>query len=88
SRLNVDRGNLVKDNDTTPLVVINQMRPIEVTFAVPQRLVAQIQSAQASSPLMVTVTPAKGTGAPIQGQVVFVDNQVDTTTGTLQLKAR
>lgn len=112
-------GDLVRANDTTPLLVINQISPIYVTFAVPGRYLTEIRRYQAQKPLDVQAriqsAPAAGSGGPpshdstaagsnpeapapaVQptaakgplevGQVNFIDNAVDATTGTIKLKA-
>lgn len=81
-------GNLVKANDANPLVVINQVKPIYVSFAVPEQNLAQIRTHMATGPLQVSVAPP-GTSAPRPGgQLVFVDNAVDAATGTIRLRAQ
>lgn len=85
----VHLGNLVKANSTTPLVVINQIRPILVRFAVPQRDLPDIQHYSAGNALAVHAIPGQdSTVAPVNGTLAFVDNNVDTTTGTVTLKAK
>ncbi len=84
----VRQGNLVRPNSGTPLVVINQIHPILVRFAVPQRELSLIQSYSSKAPLKATARPGQGTGVPVLGSLSFVDNGVDTTTGTVLLKAR
>jgi len=90
-------GDLVRANDTTPLVVINQLAPVYVAFAVPGRLLADVRRYQARKPLLVTATapaaasdtgtaPAPNAGVA-RGGVTFIDNAVDVTTGTIRLKA-
>lgn len=80
-------GNVVRASAGTPLVVINQMAPILVRFAVPATYLGEIRR-RAGHSLPVRATPVgdDGTGQP--GTLVFVDNAVDTLTGTIQLKAR
>jgi membrane fusion protein, multidrug efflux system len=83
----VKRGNLVKANAPTPLVVINQISPIQVRFAVPATYLADIRR-RAGHDLPVRATPVgDGTAATQLGQLVFIDNAVDSLTGTIQLKA-
>ena len=84
-RVLVDRGNLVQAN-ATDLVVINQVRPIEVAFTVPADAVNEIRRRAASNELEVTATQA-GDTTPTAGRLTFIDNRVDPQTGTLQLKA-
>lgn len=84
----VRQGNLVRANAATPLVVINQIHPILVRFSVPQRELAQVQRYSRQGALKATALPGQGTGMPVLGSLSFVDNGVDTTTGTVMLKAR
>jgi multidrug efflux system membrane fusion protein len=84
-RLLVRPGNLVRAN-TDPLVVINQIHPILVRFAVPEASLAEIQRHRRNR-LAVLVSPSKQDTAFDSGVLTFVDNNVDTTTGTVLLKA-
>jgi multidrug efflux system membrane fusion protein len=83
----VDAGNLVKANDTTPLVVINQTRPVYIVCSVAERYLAEIQDRMASGGLTIEASVPDSDLPPVSGEVVFVDNQVDMTTGTIRLKA-
>ncbi len=80
-------GNLVKANDTTAMVVINQIQPIYVTFSVPESYLPEIKQYQAHGALRVEATPPNDLRGPEAGVLAFIDNQVDTTTGTIKLKA-
>lgn len=81
-------GNLVKANDVNPLVVINQVKPIYASFAVPEQQLAAIRRHMAGGPLAAEAT-ATGADQPLaQGELVFVDNAVDSATGTIRLRAR
>jgi membrane fusion protein, multidrug efflux system len=82
----VHAGNLVTANAPEPLVVIHQIRPIYVSFAVPEAQLAEIKGRQAEAPLAVAAAPEEP-GPPHVGQLTFIDNQIDRTTGTIQLKA-
>ena len=85
----VRQGNLVKANSTPPLVVINQIQPILVRFAIAQSQLPDIQRYyRGGNALLVRATPSEGTGVPLLGTLAFVDNNVDSTTGTVLLKAR
>ena len=85
----VRQGNLVKANSEPPLVVINQIQPILVRFAVPQSQFPDIQRYyRGGNALQVRATPSEGSGVPLTGTLAFVDNNVDSTTGTVLLKAR
>jgi multidrug efflux system membrane fusion protein len=83
----VTGGNLVKANDTVALVTINQVTPIYVSFSVPQDTMPEVQRRMGAGAVPVTVTINGDTSGPIQGQVTFINNQVDSSTGTMQLKA-
>jgi multidrug efflux system membrane fusion protein len=83
----VHQGSLVRSTDTTPLVVINQIAPIRVAFAVPGQYLATIRANQAKSALLAEARMPGGTSAASSGTVTFIDNTIDTTTGTIKLKA-
>ncbi len=83
----VYEGNLVKANDTTPLVTITQATPIYVTFAVPEGDLAKVNRARAAGPVRVEAALPSDEAHPVAGVLSFVDNAVDTTTGTIRLKA-
>jgi multidrug efflux system membrane fusion protein len=80
-------GSLVRNNDTNPLVIINQVSPVYVSFAVPARLLEQIRGERAHQGLRVLAAPAGTTDAPVTGSVSFLDNAVDPATDTIRLKA-
>lgn len=81
----VKAGNLIKENDTT-LVTLLQMRPIYVTFSVPQQQLAEVRRYNAERPVMVEAVTSGGTTE--RGTLRFIDNAVDMTTGTIKLKAQ
>jgi multidrug efflux system membrane fusion protein len=85
-RILIQPGNLVKANDTNPLVVINQIEPIYASFALPGAQLGPVLVAQRESPLSVEAA-VTGLAHPVGGKVAFVDNAVDTTTGTIKLRA-
>jgi multidrug efflux system membrane fusion protein len=80
----VREGNLVRANTGTPLVVVNQIHPILVRFALPAAQLPQIQRYRDSG-IVVVAEPAQG-GTESKGTLSFLDNAVDTTTGTILLK--
>jgi multidrug efflux system membrane fusion protein len=80
----VQQGNQVHANDTAPLVTINQISPIYVSFAVPERYLAEIRKNQAEHPLEVTVRTPDGSTA--RGSLAFINNAVDPGTGTVLLR--
>jgi membrane fusion protein, multidrug efflux system len=82
----VSPGATVKANDVPTLVVINQVEPIYVNFSVPQQYLESIKGSMARSRLRVSATPPGSTNAET-GFLTFVNNTVDTTTGTIQLMA-
>ena len=84
--LMIHQGNVVKANDTNPLVVINQVNPIYVTFSVPESQLPDIERYMAAGPVQVAATIPNDSGPPEQGALTFVDNAVDPTTGTVKLK--
>jgi membrane fusion protein, multidrug efflux system len=85
--LDVHVGDLVRANDTAPMVVINQMSPINVAFAVPGRLLDDIRRYQTAAPLTVDAVISEPGGRQPSGHITFIDNAVDPTTGTIKLKA-
>ncbi len=85
--LMVNAGNLVRANDQTPLVVINQVSPIYVSFGIPEALLTSLRQFMAQRELEVLATPPNEPGPPARGRITFVDNQVDQTTGTIRIKA-
>jgi len=84
--LMLQAGNVVKANDDNPMVVIAQVHPIYVSFAVPQQHLTAIKQYSAAGPVKVRAT-APGAAKPAVGRLTFVNNTVDPTTGTIQLKA-
>jgi membrane fusion protein, multidrug efflux system len=84
--LMVHAGNIVRANDTNPLVVINQVTPVYVQFAVPESQLGQLR-ARGGLGVPVSAAPQKGGTAIATGRLSFIDNAVDMTTGTITLKA-
>jgi len=79
-------GNLVKANDTLTMVTINQMRPIYVSFALPQASLGDVRDAMKAGDVTV-VASFPGDNEPVAtGQLAFIDNAVDAATGTINLK--
>jgi membrane fusion protein, multidrug efflux system len=76
-------GNMVRANDANPLVVINQVRPIYVNFALPEQSLAEVRKYQGRGPLAVEVAEPAA-----RGQLIFIDNAVDPSTGTIRLRAQ
>ena len=87
-RLEVHQGNIVKANETPALVNLHQVNPIFVNFSVPEQYLAQIKKFMAQGRLATVVQLPGAEAAPLTGWLSFVDNTVNETTGTIQLKAR
>lgn len=86
--LNVRLGNQVRSPNTVPLVTINAVSPVLVRFPMPDRTLQDVRSAQrAGRKLEVVITGAPVGGATERGTVDFVDNAVDTVSGSVTLKA-
>ena len=85
-KLSVQPGNLLRVAD--PLVVINEINPVYVTFSVPQQHLGDITKYMGQNKLAVTVMLPNDAGAPDRGTLEFVDNAVDPTTGTIRLRAQ
>lgn len=82
--LSVYAGNLVRASDTSPLVIINRVSPIYVTFTVPEQQLTAIRRVK-NLPVSASVSGDKGRS--VGGSLSFIDNAVDATTGTIKLKA-
>ena len=80
-------GNLIRANDTTPMVTITQAAPIYVTFAVPEQDLLRIRQYVNSGDFKTEVSIPGDEANSAQGKLSLVDNTVDTTTGTIRLKA-
>jgi len=83
----VNEGNLVRVNDGAPLVIINQVNPINVTFSVPEQHLSDLKRHMNAGQLKVDASFQSDDGRPEQGRLEFVDNAVDRSTGTIKLKA-
>ncbi len=83
--LMVNAGNLVRANDQLPLVTINQLTPIYVSFGLPEPMLPDLRRYMARGTLRVEARPTNGDGLAI-GTVTFIDNAVDQTTGTIKVK--
>lgn len=84
----VDPGNMVQTSDTTGIVVVTQMQPAAVTFSVPQSYIAQLTHAlRNGQSLPATAFDQDNSSVLAQGEVKYISNQIDTSTGTIELKA-
>ena len=84
----VDPGNIVSANGTTALVVITQVQPITVVFTIPEDSLPQVQSAMRRGPLETVAFDRSNQNQLAMGKLISLDNQIDTTTGTLKLRAQ
>jgi membrane fusion protein, multidrug efflux system len=87
-RVLLQAGNLVRAADPNPLVVINQVRPIYVNFGIPEQHLPDVRKYMAAGPLAAQVQPLDAQQAAPQGTLIFVDNAVDPSTGTIRLRAQ
>jgi membrane fusion protein, multidrug efflux system len=83
----VDVGNIVNASTQTGIVTIAQIEPIAVIFTAPEEQLPYINEAQATQPLKVVATTTDGKKPLAEGALAVVNNQVDTTSGTIRLKA-
>ena len=81
----VHEGNLVRANDTAPLVVINQVSPINVSFGIPEGQLPDLKRYMAQGTLRLDATPPNETESS-RGTITFIDNSVDPTTGQIKIK--
>ena len=84
--LMVKPGNLIRVADVS-ILDINQLNPIMVDFTLPQQYLADVKKYMAKGPLSVTASVPNDTGSPEQGTLTFIDNTVDSTTGTIHMRA-
>jgi multidrug efflux system membrane fusion protein len=87
-KIQIQLGNLVKANDTNPLLILNQVHPIYVSFAIPEQSLAILRRYMTAGPLKVEAGPPNSGKIAASGTLIFVDNAVDSTTGTIKLRAR
>ena len=85
SAANVKVGNFVRPADTAPLAIINQMAPVYVTFAIPQRVLVDLREAMAVGESSVVAT-IPGHQQSEQGKVAMVENSVDSATGMVTVR--
>jgi len=82
----IKRGNSIKSNDV-PLATINQIQPIYVTIAVPQSALPELRAAMTQGPVAVQVLPQGDKGTPVEGRIAFFENTIDSTSGTIGVRA-
>ena len=84
----VDIGNIIRASDNTALVTLNQIKPIFVSFALPQQEIDAIRRHQAVAPLAVEARSRDDKTVLAEGKLTLIDNAIDPATGTIHLKAR
>jgi multidrug efflux system membrane fusion protein len=84
----VDKGNIVHASDNTPLVMITELKPIFVSFTLPQETLDDVQEHNRQAPLVVRAYSGDGKKQLAEGKLTLIDNVIDQTTGTIHLKAR
>jgi multidrug efflux system membrane fusion protein len=83
----VDIGNIVQPSTTTPIVTITQIQPISVVFTLPQKVVPEIQAAMAKGTLKAQAYDQNDQTVLNQGSLLLVNNTINPSSGTAQLKA-
>ena len=84
----VDIGNLVRAGDAAPLVMMTQVRPVFVTFTLPQQQFEDVRDRQIKQPLAVKAYTSDDTHELSTGRLTLIDNAIDQLTGTIRLKAQ
>lgn len=82
----ISPGGTVKTNDTV-IAVVNRVRPLYVSFSVPEKNLPRLRTAMGKGVVKVSVTVPGAAGETFEGEARFLDNAVDATTGTIQMKA-
>ncbi|MDR0465725.1 MAG: efflux RND transporter periplasmic adaptor subunit [Deltaproteobacteria bacterium] len=82
--IKADRGNMIKANDESPLLVLDSLQPVYVNFSVPEGRLSEILIRQRENTLAIQATPSGGESST--GALTFVDNAVDVRTGTIRLR--
>ena len=84
----VDKGNIVHASDNTALVMITELKPIFVSFTLPQETLDDIHENNQQAPLVVRAYSGDGKKQLAEGKLTLIDNMIDQATGTIHLKAR
>ncbi len=83
----IDQGNIIHATDSNGLVVLTQLRPISVAFTLPEQTLEEIHKQMAGGDLTVLAVDRDNSTPLGEGKLAVIDNQIDTTTGTIKLKA-
>jgi len=84
--LQVHKGNLVRANDTNPIVLINRITPVYVIFAIPESILSQFKQYMSAGTIRVEAKAPNDSGPASIGRIDFIDIAVDTATGTIKVK--
>jgi multidrug efflux system membrane fusion protein len=84
----VDEGNIIRSSDSNGIVVLTQLKPISVIFTLPEQTLIEIQQQFSGGDMTVLAMDRDNSTTLAEGKLAVVDNQIDTTTGTIRLKAR
>lgn len=87
-RILIHTGNLVKANDTNPLVIINQVDPMCIIFTIAEHFLDGIREKHAKGPLTLQVTPNRDPRDPIPATLLSIDNTIDRQTASIRIKAQ
>lgn len=83
----VDAGNIIKANDTGALVVVTQVQPVRISFALPQQNLPRLQARMAEKALTASLTAHDNEHSTISVPIDFIDNTVNSLSGTIELRA-
>lgn len=83
----VDEGNIIHSGDSNGIVILTQLKPISVIFTLPEQSLGEIQRQQSQGAMTVVAVDRDNRTRLDEGQLAVFDNQIDTTTGTIRLKA-
>lgn len=83
----VQPGNMVSGSPSAVLVTIEQLRPVKLSFSLPQSDYWRIRARKSSDPLLATIEPPRALGRPLSAPVDFTGNAVDSQSGTIELRA-
>lgn len=83
----IDPGNIVHANDTAPIVILTQTKPISAIFTLPEKNLGDVRAAMARGPVSVIAYDQNDSKPLATGTLMLIDNQIDQSTGTIKLKA-
>jgi membrane fusion protein, multidrug efflux system len=84
----LDAGNIIHSTDTNPLTVITQIKPVQVTFTLPQKDLGSVREAMLAGSVSALAFDQDNAHQLAQGELMLINNQIDQTTSTISLKAR